>query len=38
MEVYELKVRTQLLVGSANDPFGYLPTIPGQPDDGKHLT
>ena len=36
MEVYQLNKPTQLLVGSPFDT-GYLPTIPGQPEDEKHL-
>ena len=36
MEVYVLNQPSKLLVGSGGD-FNYLPTIPGQPDDEKHL-
>jgi len=34
--VYQLNKPTQLLVGSPFDS-GYLPTIPGQHEDEKHL-
>lgn len=38
MEVYKLKGMPQILVGSDWDKeIGYLPTLPGQPDDEKHL-
>ena len=36
MTVYEIKQPTSLLVGSPTE-FGQLPTIPGQPEDEKHL-
>lgn len=37
MEVYELNQPTKLLVNSDNWNLNYLPTIPGQPTDEKHL-
>ena len=38
MEVYKLKGMPQILVGSNwGGEGGYLPTIPGQPEDEKHL-
>ena len=36
MKVYEIKQQSHLLVGSPVDT-GYVPTIPGQPADDKHL-
>ena len=37
MEVYELKGMSQILVGSWGGEGGYLPTLPGQPNDEKQL-
>ena len=37
MEIYELNQPTRLLVGSGDDYWGQLPTVPGQPEDEKHL-
>ena len=40
MEVYELKGMSNLLVGSipgSGGEGGYIPAIPGQPDDEKQL-
>ena len=39
MEVYKMEM-TRLICqssGSGNGEGGYLPTIPGQPEDEKHL-
>lgn len=36
MKVYEFEQKPQLLVGSGGD-INYIPGIPGQPDDEKHL-
>jgi hypothetical protein len=39
MEVYVLNQPSKLLVGSGGGgDFNYIPTIPGQPQDDKHLT
>lgn len=35
MKVYEFEQKPQLLVGSYET--GYVPTIPGMPEDKKHL-
>ena len=35
MEVYDLPAPTMLQVGSGG--MNYLPTVPGQPEDEKHL-
>ena len=36
MEVYEMEP-SRLICSSGNGEGGYLPTIPGMPDDEKHL-
>ena len=36
VKVYEIEQKPQLLVGSGGD-ISYVPAIPGQPDDEKHL-
>ncbi len=36
MKVYEIEQKPQLLVGSGGD-INYVPAIPGQPEDEKHL-
>ena len=37
MKVYELNQPARLLTGSDTDQWGRIPTIPGMPDDEKHL-
>ena len=36
MKVYEFEQKSQLLVGSGGE-MNYIPTIPCQPTDDKHL-
>lgn len=38
MEVYQLNLPSKLLVGSGGGgDFAHIPTIPGMPEDEKHL-
>ena len=37
MQVFEMKDKPQLLVGSPGGGMLYIPTIPGTPDDEKQL-
>jgi hypothetical protein len=38
MKVYEFEQKPQLLVGSGGGgEMNYIPTLPGQPTDDKHL-
>ena len=37
MQVYEFEQKTQLMVVSGGGPMSYIPTIPGQLTDDKHL-
>ena len=37
MEVYKMEMTRLICDSGGHGDFNYLPTIPGQPDDEKHL-